>query len=121
MKKTPLKRKSPLLSHQRPKKYHPRQRTKAEREHMDRVAKLGCVVCGAKPVELHHLRTRSDGQNVGMGVRGDHMRVVSLCAVHHRTGGFGVAIHGGAREFAKNFGEDSHMLELVLAMLEAVV
>ena len=30
MKKTPLKRKSPLLSHQRPKNYHPRQRTKTE-------------------------------------------------------------------------------------------
>lgn len=92
--------------------------TKAEKARMDAVAELGCVVCGAWPVELHHLRTGEDGQNVGMGKRGNNTRVVSLCPMHHRLGGFGVAIHGGPHEFAKNFGEDSVLLARVEDMLK---
>jgi hypothetical protein len=40
---------------------------------MGRVAEMGCYVCGARPVEVHHFPDpRSD------------FRIVALCPPHHR-------------------------------------
>ena len=50
-----------------------------ERRHLDRVAALPCAVCGARPVEVHHLR---EGQ--GMAQRAPHWLSVPLCVEHHR-------------------------------------
>lgn len=51
----------------------------AEARHMDRVAQLDCVLCGARPVEVHHLR---EGQ--GMAQRASSFLTVALCPDCHR-------------------------------------
>lgn len=70
---------------------------KADSIHLSRVAALGCIVCrnqnlGETPAEIHHIRT---GQ--GTSQRADHRKSIPLCHMHHRNGGYGVAIHAGRR------------------------
>ena len=57
--------------------------TKAERDHMGRVASLGCYLCrhmgyGPTPAQVHHLR---EGQ--GMAQRASHYLTIPLCDTHH--------------------------------------
>ena len=85
-------------------------KTKAEKLHHDRVAALGCVVCrslghGETPAEIHHIRS-----GCGAGQRATHLRVIPLCHRHHRTGGYGVAIHAGQRTWEENFGTEEKLL-----------
>ena len=59
--------------------------TKAEKAHMDRVARLGCILCRRygyhdTPAELHHPRT-----GTGAGRRAAHTDVIPLCPTHHRS------------------------------------
>lgn len=64
-----------------------------EKRHMDRVAALGCLLCG-QPAQLHHVR---EGQ--GMSQRASNFLVVPLCEPHH-TGSAG--LHGlGGRGFER--------------------
>jgi hypothetical protein len=49
----------------------------AERRHMDRVAEMGCLICGS-PSTLHHVT--SDGYQ---RISRSHRRVVPLCPRHH--------------------------------------
>ncbi|MDR2219742.1 MAG: hypothetical protein LBE24_04085 [Methylobacillus sp.] len=49
------------------------------KSHLNRVAALPCCLCGAMPVELHHIR---EGQ--GMGQRAGDMLVIPVCADCHR-------------------------------------
>lgn len=65
--------------------------TAAEREHMGKVAALGCVVCrllgdGPTPAQVHHCR-----EDQGGGQRGGNFCTIPLCPDHH-TGPTG--IHG---------------------------
>ena len=60
--------------------------TKAEREHMARVASLPCACCGQYGVQVHHIR---DG--MGMSQRASNFLTVPLCPGCH-TGQYGV--HG---------------------------
>lgn len=60
--------------------------TKAEKRYMDRVAQLPCSVCGAQPVELHHIR---EGQ--GMAQKAKNWLVVPLCPECHRGS---IGLHG---------------------------
>lgn len=60
--------------------------TKAEREWMDRVAKLPCATCGVYGVHLHHIR-----ETLGMSQRASNWLVIPLCPSCH-TGPHG--IHG---------------------------
>lgn len=82
--------------------------TKVERQHLSRLADLGCVLClrlgyGATPAEIHHLRT---GQ--GMGQRASHFDAVPICPEHHRGA---TGIHGlGRRAFERHYGVDETML-----------
>ena len=87
--------------------------TKAGRQHLDRVARLGCVVCirlgyGETPCEIHHPRALA-----GMGQRASHFDAIGLCPTHHRTGGYGVAIHAGQKEWESRFGTELELLEYV--------
>lgn len=87
--------------------------TKDERAHMSKVAALGCVVCrnlgyGETPAALHHIRA---GQ--GMSQRASHYQVLPLCGAHHQTGGYGVAIHAGQKEWEKRYGTELELLEQV--------
>lgn len=92
-------------------------KTKAEQLHLDRVAALGCIVCrnlnyGETPAEIHHIRATS-----GAGQRADHHCVIPLCHRHHRTGGYGVAIHAGQRTWEEKYGTEEELLEQTLAEL----
>jgi hypothetical protein len=74
--------------------------TKAQKEHMDRVAALGCLVCRrlghyGTPAEIHHVR---QGR---LGVRGD--QVIPLCDKHHRNGNRALHVLG-KRAFEREFG-----------------
>jgi hypothetical protein len=86
-------------------------KTKAEKEHMNRVAELGWM-SGHQPAGTHHLRT-----GMGMAQRNTNFNVIPLCPLHHRTGGYGTAIHAGIKAFEKNFGTESQLLERVNKLL----
>ena len=82
--------------------------TKAEREHMSRVAELGCIICGSQ-AEVHHLP--------GHGVRASHYETIPLCPTHHRNGGFGEAVHQGRRTWEANYGTEKELLSRVNGLL----
>ncbi|WP_336242108.1 Ref family recombination enhancement nuclease [Enterobacter cloacae] len=86
---------------------------KADSLHLSRVDALGCIVCrnhnlGETPAEIHHIRS---GQ--GISQRADHRKSIPLCHMHHRNGGYGVAIHAGRKQWEKNFGTELQLLEQV--------
>lgn len=88
-----------------------KQATKAEREHMSRVASAGCIVCGVfygveSPAEIHHIG------NGTMGKRASNYEVIPLCHAHHRTGGHGVAVHAGRKAFETNYTTEQELLEM---------
>lgn len=85
MKRTHLKRSGSIRA--KPKKRAP----KDERLHMSLVAAMPCLVCGAWPVEVHHVH--SDGYQ---RLARTNKRVVPLCSVAHRTGKFAVHVIGHA-------------------------
>ncbi|MES2262136.1 MAG: Ref family recombination enhancement nuclease [Pseudomonadota bacterium] len=116
--RTPFKRKSPMPStgilsvqvHQRTApakkaKAKAAQRgraTNAEREHMGRVAALGCCLCahlnyGYAAAEVHHVRVRH-----GWG-RSGHMNTIPLCPAHH-TGQPGGVHDMGRDQFTALYG-----------------
>jgi hypothetical protein len=80
--------------------------TKAESQYLNKVASLGCIVCGM-PAEIHHRRT-------GTGLkRAIHSEVIPLCHSHHRTGGYGVAIHSGIKKWQELYGNELDLIEKV--------
>lgn len=78
--------------------------TKAEKQHLNRVAELGCAVCrrlgyGATPAEIHHPR-----RGTGMGQRAKHHDAIPMCPEHHRGN---AGLHGlGTKGFARTYGFD---------------
>lgn len=91
--------------------------TKAERVHLQQVAELGCIVCRRQfevfsPAEVHHLRAGS-----GAGQRASHFRTIPLCHPHHRTGGYGVAIHAGQKMWEEIYGTEEGLLAQVEILL----
>ncbi len=85
--------------------------SEAERRYMDSVASLGCLICRC-PAELHHIK-----EGKGIGQRASNFLVIPLCPEHHRTGGLGVAYHGGPRSFEKLYGSE---LDLLAQTMEEV-
>ena len=73
-------------------------------ELMAKVAGLGCLICRG-PAEIHHVRF---GQ--GMSQRASDYLIIPLCPVHHRTGGFGIAIHAGQKQFELQHGSELELL-----------
>ena len=85
--------------------------TKAEKAHISKVAELGCIICKS-PAEIHHIRT-------GQGhMRATHFEVIPLCPSHHRSGGYGIAIHAGIKSFEANYGTELSLLEKTRRLLE---
>jgi len=89
---------------------------KAESDHMDKVASLGCIACLTigyedTPAEIHHI------SNGAMGKRATNYEVIPLCPIHHRTGGHGVAVHAGIVTWESTFGTEKDLLEQVRGML----
>ena len=90
---------------------------KAEREHMDRVSDLGCVVCRMRgyygvPAEIHHIE--------GKTRKGSHFRVLPLCFEHHRGGRDSEPIsrHPYKRRFIDAYGTEEELLRKVDQYLE---
>lgn len=85
--------------------------TKAEKQYLNRVSELGCMIC-KMPAEIHHIRT-------GQGhMRAKHSDVIPLCPRHHRIGGYGIAIHAGIKAWEEMFGSELDMLERVIEILK---
>ncbi|WP_183271529.1 Ref family recombination enhancement nuclease [Buttiauxella sp. A111] len=91
---------------------------KAEREHVNKVAELGCVACFVQsgewftPGEIHHIR---EGQ--GAAQRASWLEVLCLCPGHHRVDdrkARKIAIHGntGRRSFVVAYGTERELLAL---------
>jgi hypothetical protein len=79
---------------------------KAGLAHMERVARLPCVVCGAWPVEVHH-------------VTGDKMprsdfRVIPLCYDCHRGAD---GYHNAKQSWVARYGHDYLLLDKVAELL----
>ncbi len=90
---------------------------KAEKQHMDRVSQLGCIVCrqqgkGRVPCEIHHVdgKTKPDA----------HFKVLPLCFEHHRMGSDKEPIsrHPYKARFVATYGTESDLLELVVKLLD---
>lgn len=82
---------------------------------MDKVAELGCIVCKLfhsvySPAAIHH----TDGKTKS----GVHFKVLPLCGAHHQTGGYGVALHAGKKEFERKYGTEQELLQKVKDLLE---
>ena len=80
---------------------------KKEKEHMDKVQQLGCIVCKLErgiytPAEIHHIR-----KHTGMGLRPSHTRILPLCSVHHRTGK--ISVHLGKKAFIERYGTEEYL------------
>lgn len=84
---------------------------KSDKEHLARVAALGCIIC-RQPAEIHHIRHQQ-----GMGRRAPHTEVLPLCPKHHRTGNRGEAIHAGRQSWEAAHGTERELLERVRAEL----
>ena len=91
--------------------------TKEEREHMSRVAEMGCIVCRqmgypGTPAELHHIRA-----GAGAGQRSSHFRVIPLCFHHHSAQGSD-GFHKAPRSWQERHGTEEELLERVKEILE---
>jgi len=77
---------------------------KKEKEHLAKVASLGCYVC-ERPAEVHHVRNHT-----GMSLRASHYETIPLCFVHHRTGKD--SIHLGKKLFIEKYGTEQEILKI---------
>lgn len=101
-----------------------KQPTKAERQHMNRVAALGCWVCRCQgnegtPAALHHIKAGI----TGVGLKASHWRILPLCGIHHQYGD-GTETHGGQwgyhispETFESLYGDQEDILRDVLREL----
>lgn len=88
-----------------------------EREHLSRVAALGCIACKKNGnygtlAEIHHIR-----EGKGKGQRATHFEVIPLCPYHHRLGPPGEAFHASPRRWVKKYGRETVLLKEVLTEL----
>lgn len=73
--------------------------TKAEKAHLDAVASLGCLICGA-PASIHHVRR--------YGEKRKHEKATPLCYFHHQ-GAEGIH-HLGKREWERRYMTQDELL-----------
>ena len=83
--------------------------TKDEKDYLGRVARLGCIVCGA-PACVHHIRA-----GMGMGMRASHYDTIPLCWDHHQ-GPHGIHTLG-TKVWQKIYGYERELVERVKKLL----
>jgi|GEM_PF-949367 len=95
--KSPIKRSAPIKAKRKPPK------PKDEAAHMARLGAMGCLICGERPVQLHHATSAGFGRLA----RTDR-RVTPLCPFHHLADhGPHDSIHGlGPVKFNEKHGID---------------
>lgn len=92
--------------------------TKADREWMDAISGLGCIVCHLDigvdtPAEVHHI----DGKTKP----GAHRRSIPLCYLHHRAGldnEQATSRHPYKRRFEDRYGSEELLLEQTRMRIE---
>jgi len=77
---------------------------KKEKEHLSKVASLGCFVCKNPETQIHHIRPKG----TGIGRRSSHFETIPLCQKHH-TGAF--SIHNKKILFENKYGTEREMLK----------
>jgi hypothetical protein len=87
-------------------------KTKHEKEHMNKIADLGCIICRKmgfpnSPAELHHIKDKT-----GMGRKASNFEVIPLCPRHHRQGKD--SYHYSPKEFTEKWGTQKELLTEVL-------
>ena len=87
MKRTPMSRRSK------------KQKREVDREYIQWLHRLPCLVCGALPVEAHHVY---DGS---YGIRPPDRRAVPLCRLHHSRDSK-ASIHVLGKRFGPEYGID---------------
>lgn len=86
-------------------KKNKKSKTKAEIDHLAKVAALGCVVC-KQPANVHHIRT-----GMGMAQRASHFQTIPLCYNHHQGN---EGIHTlGTKAWQKKYGSELDLLKSV--------
>ncbi len=90
--------------------------TAVDKRHFSKVVEIGCICClnnlyEGSPAEIHHIG------NGSMGKRASNDEVIPLCHIHHRTGGYGVAVHSGRNAWEDNHGTEQELLEQVRGLL----
>jgi hypothetical protein len=88
-----------------------RSANKKEKNWMDSVSQMGCIVCKLHydcftPAEIHHIS--------GKTKPGAHLKTIGLCYRHHREGvnnEMYVSRHPNKREFEKRYGTEEYLLE----------
>jgi hypothetical protein len=92
--------------------------SKEEKEYMDKVQQLGCIVCANRgfpdvPAEIHHTK--------GKTVKDAHLYVLPLCPSHHRFGGHiePISRHPYKKRFEDAYGTEAELLEQVQENLAA--
>ncbi|WP_333609474.1 Ref family recombination enhancement nuclease [Arsukibacterium sp.] len=88
--------------------------TKDESRHYQAVLALGCVACRkmgyfTPDCEIHHI------SNGTMGKKASNYEVIGLCHTHHRTGGYGVAVHAGRKAWEAIYGTEQELLNDVMS------
>jgi hypothetical protein len=66
-----------------------RQEREVESDHKAFIARFGCLICGAWPVEVAHIRYASalfGKPEAGMQAKPDDLWTLPLCPGHHRLG-----------------------------------
>lgn len=72
------------------------------RVHLARVGEHECCICGARPVQVHHL---THTQPKARGLKAGDDQTVPLCLEHH-LGGSGVHARGDERAWWQEQGKD---------------
>jgi len=86
--------------------------TRLEKEHLNKVASLGCLVC-QRPANVHHIRP----VGTGMGRKSNSYQTIALCRDHHQ-GQF--SIHNCKQEFEAMYGTEHEMLQRTLKEIENI-
>ena len=93
--------------------------TTAEKAHMNRVGKLGCIACLKdglfnKHISLHHVDGRTKPNA--------HMKVLPLCAAHHQQNDTDplkrVAVHPNKARFEEMYGTEQQLILEVIKLIK---
>lgn len=90
--------------------------SKAERQHYERLVRLGCIVClnigfEGSPAECHHTKIGI----TGVGRKSDYLSAIPLCPPHHRLGK--LAYHTSPKTFEACYGTQAELLEQINILL----
>ena len=90
-------------------------KTKHMKEHMQKMADFGCVICHKmgfpkSPCQLHHIKDHR-----GMGKKASNYEVIGLCPEHH-TGKTGY--HYSPKTFNEKWGSQKELLKENLELVE---